>query len=259
MNRKYRKTVIAGNWKMNLLPSEVKSYAEDMKAMIPKTKWCEIALCVPSLMLPATMKAFRDTRVTVGAQDISRYEKGAYTGEISAAQVSDLGAKYVIIGHSERRQYHGDTDEMVNAKVHLTLENKLSPIICVGESLEQREMGVTLELITLQVKSALAGVSAEKMRSIVIAYEPIWAIGTGRTATAEQAGQVCTAIRAIIRSIHGARVARSVTIQYGGSMNGDNAEELLAQPDIDGGLIGGASLKPEEFIKIVMAARQDPI
>lgn len=259
MNRKYRKTVIAGNWKMNLLPSEVKGYAEGMKALIPKTKWCEIALCVPSIMLSATMKAFRDTRVTVGAQDMSQYDKGAYTGEISAAQISDLGVRHVIIGHSERRQYHGETDEMVNAKVHLSLENKLSPIVCVGESLEQREMGVTLELINLQVKSALAGVSADKMRSVIIAYEPIWAIGTGRTATAEQAGEVCTAIRAIIRGMYGARVARSVTIQYGGSMNGENAEELLAQPDIDGGLIGGASLKPEELIKIVMAARQDPV
>lgn len=257
MNRRYRKTVITGNWKMNKLPSEVKPYAEQLKGLIPKAKWCEIAVCVPSVMLQGTMKAFKDVRITVGAQDISEHERGAYTGEVSASQVANLGVKYVIIGHSERRQYHAETDEQVNTKVHLALENQLSPIICVGESLEQREMGVTLDLINLQVRSALAGVSSEKMRSIIIAYEPIWAIGTGRTATAIHAGEVCTYIRSVIRSLHGARVARSVTIQYGGSMNADNAYELLAQPDIDGGLIGGTSLKPEEFSKIIFAANQD--
>lgn len=257
MNRRYRKTVIAGNWKMNMVPSAVKPFAEELKAEIPKAKWCEIALCVPAVMLQASIKAFKDSRIATGAQDVSKYESGAYTGENSAAQLADLGVKYVIIGHSERRQYHGETDELVNAKVKMALSHKLIPIVCVGESLEQREMGITLDLITLQVKTALAGVPAEKMKSIIIAYEPIWAIGTGKTATAEQAGEVCTAIRAVIRGIYGARVARGVTIQYGGSMNAKNAFELLAQPDIDGGLIGGASLKPGDLIQIIMAANQE--
>lgn len=257
MNRRYRKTVIAGNWKMNKLPSEMKSFAEELKALVPKAKWCEIAVCVPAVMLQTSIKAFKDVRVGTGAQDVSEHESGAYTGEISAAQIADIGAKYVIIGHSERRQYHGETNAQVNAKVHKALANKLVPIVCVGESLEQREMGITIDLITLQVKAALAGVPAEKMKSVIIAYEPIWAIGTGKTATAEQAGEVCTAIRTVIRGMYGARVARSVTIQYGGSMNAKNAQELLSQPDIDGGLIGGASLKPQDFSKIILAANQE--
>ena len=196
-------------------------------------------------------------RVAVGAENLYFEPSGAYTGEVSADMLKDLGVKYVIIGHSERRQYFGETDITVNKKVHAALEAGLHPIICVGESLEQREMGVTMELIALQVKSALAGVAAEKVRKCVIAYEPIWAIGTGRTATAEQAAEVCTAIRAAIRSLYGARVARSVTIQYGGSMNPKNAAELLAQPDVDGGLIGGAALKSDQFVDIINAANQE--
>lgn len=257
MNRKYRKTIIAGNWKMNKLASEVKGYAEEFKALIPRPKWCEVAVCLPGVMIPAAIKGFKETKVAVGAQDVSQFTSGAYTGEVSAPQLADLGVKYVIVGHSERRQYHGETNEMVGAKVRAALDEKLSPILCVGETLEQREMGITLDHITLQVKTALAGITADRMRRIVIAYEPIWAIGTGKTATAEEAGEVCTAIRAVIRGIYGARIARSVTIQYGGSMNAGNAEELLAQPDIDGGLIGGASLKPEEFAKIVAIANQE--
>ena len=255
MNRKYRKTVIAGNWKMNKLPSEIKGFAEELKVLIPRAKWCEIAVCVPAVMIPSAVKAFRDSKVGVGGQDMSAEASGAYTGEISAAQLLNAGTKYVIVGHSERRQYHGETDELVGRKVRAALAAGLVPIVCVGESLEQREMGITEDLVTLQVKSVLAGVSADQLRKLVIAYEPIWAIGTGKTATAEQAGEVCTAIRAVIRGLYGARVARGVTIQYGGSMNGANAEELLAQPDIDGGLIGGASLKPEEFAKIILAAK----
>ena len=170
--------------------------------------------------------------------------------------LSDLGVRYVIVGHSERRALFGETDEIVNKKVHAALDAGLNPIICVGESLEQREMGVTMELIALQVKSALAGVGAEQMRRCVIAYEPIWAIGTGKTATSEQASEVCAAIRALIRAQYGARVARSVTIQYGGSMKPENARELLAHEDIDGGLIGGASLKPVDFSKIIAATAQ---
>ena len=257
MNRRYRKTVIAGNWKMNMTATETKKFAEEMKKIMPRAKWCETLICVPSCNLSVATKAFKDLRISVGAENVYFEEKGAYTGEVSAEMLKDLGVKYVIIGHSERRQYFGETDIIVNKKVHAALEAGLHPIICVGESLEQREMDVTMELITLQVKSALSGVSADKARKCVIAYEPIWAIGTGKTATAEQAGEVCTAIRAVIRGLYGARVARSITIQYGGSMNPKNAAELLAQGDVDGGLIGGAALKPDQFVEIINAANQE--
>ena len=257
MNRRYRKTIIAGNWKMNKNATETKKFAEELKAILPRAKWCDVVVCVPFVNIPAALKAFKDMRVAVGAENLYYEPNGAYTGEVSADMLRDLGVKYVIIGHSERRQYFCETDVTVNKKVHAALDAGLHPIICVGESLEQREMGVTMELIALQVKSALAGVAAEKVRRCVIAYEPIWAIGTGRTATAEQAAEVCTAIRAIIRNLYGARVARSVTIQYGGSMNPKNAAELLAQPDVDGGLIGGASLKPDQFVDIINAANQE--
>mgnify|MGYP005854806565 CR=1 FL=1 len=257
MNRRYRKTIIAGNWKMNKTASETKKFAEELKAILPKAKWCDVVVCVPAVNIPAAMKAFKDVRVSVGAQNVFYEKSGAYTGEVSADMLKDLGVKYVIIGHSERRQYFGETDITVNKKVHAALEAGLHPIVCVGESLEQRELGVTMDLISLQVKSALAGVSAEKLRKCVIAYEPVWAIGTGRTATPEQAGEVCTFIRATIRHMYGARIARSITIQYGGSMNPGNAAELLAQPDIDGGLIGGAALKPDQFVAIINAANQE--
>lgn len=257
MNRRYRKTIIAGNWKMNKTASETKQFAEELKAIMPKAKWCDVLVCVPSVNIPAAMRAFKDMRVSVGAENLFYEKSGAYTGEVSAEMLKDLGVKYVIIGHSERRQYFGETDITVNKKVHAALEAGLHPIICVGESLEQRELGVTMDLISLQVKSALAGVSAEKLRKCVIAYEPVWAIGTGKTATPEQAGEVCTFIRATIRHMYGARIARSITIQYGGSMNPGNAATLLAQPDIDGGLIGGAALKPDQFVEIINAANQE--
>ena len=257
MNRRYRKTIIAGNWKMNKTASDTKKFAEELKAVMPKAKWCDVVVCVPAVNIQAAIKAFKDTRVSVGAQNVFYEKSGAYTGEVSADMLKDLGVKYVIIGHSERRQYFGETDVTVNKKVHAALEAGLHPIICVGESLEQREMGITMELVALQVKAALSGVSAEKVRKCVIAYEPIWAIGTGKTATAEQAAEVCTLIRTTIRHLYGARIARSVTIQYGGSMKPANAAELLAQPDIDGGLIGGASLKSGDFAEIVSAANQE--
>ena len=257
MNRRYRKTIIAGNWKMNKTPSKTKAFAEEFKALLPKTKWCDIVVCVPAADLSAAVRAFKDSRIAVGAQNVYFEKSGAYTGEVSADMLADLGVRYVIVGHSERRALFGETDEVVNKKVHAALDAGLNPIICVGESLAQREMGVTLELIALQVKSALAGVGAEQMRRCVIAYEPIWAIGTGKTATSEQASEVCTAIRALIRAQYGARVARSVTIQYGGSMKPDNARELLAHEDIDGGLIGGASLEAKSLMEIVHAANQD--
>ena len=257
MNRRYRKTIIAGNWKMNKNATETKKFAEELKAILPRAKWCDVVVCVPFVNIPAALKAFKDMRVAVGAENLYFEPNGAYTGEVSPEMLKELGVKYVIIGHSERRQYYNETDMTVNKKVHAALEVGLRPIVCVGESLEQRELGVTMELIAYQVKCALAGVSADKLRHVVIAYEPLWAIGTGKTATAEQAGEVCQAIRAVIRKLYGARVARSVTIQYGGSMNPKNAAELLAQPDVDGGLIGGASLKPDQFVEIINAANQE--
>ena len=257
MNRRYRKTVIAGNWKMNMTATETRKFAEELKRIMPRAKWCDTVICVPACNITAAVKAFKELRISVGAENLYFEEKGAYTGEISAAMLRDLGVKYVIVGHSERRQYFGETDTAVNRKVHAALDAGLSPIICVGETLDQRELGVTMELIALQVKSALAGVPAEKARRCVIAYEPVWAIGTGKTATAQQAAEVCTFIRATIRHLYGARIARSVTVQYGGSMNPRNASELLAQPDIDGGLIGGAALKPEQFVEIIHAANQE--
>ena len=257
MNRKYRKTVIAGNWKMNKTASETKKFAEELKALLPKAKWCDIVVCVPSVDIAAAIKGFKDARVSVGAQNVFYEKNGAYTGEVSADMLKDLGVKYVIIGHSERRQYFGETDLTVNRKVLSALEAGLHPIICVGETLEQRELGITMELIALQVKSALAGVSAEQMRRCVIAYEPIWAIGTGKTATADQAEEVCAAIRKVVGELYGEDAAKALTVQYGGSMNAKNCEELLSKKDVDGGLIGGASLDPKALMEIVHAANQE--
>ena len=257
MNRKYRKTVIAGNWKMNMLASEIKPFIEELKANMPAKRSCEVVLCVPGVMVPAMVKAGKDAKVVAGGEDCSCFEKGAYTGEVSAAQLADVGAKYCVVGHSERRQYHGEDDMLVNAKAKALLAHGVNPIICVGESLEQREADLTMEYVTYQVKTALNGIDAASLRHCVIAYEPIWAIGTGRTATAEQAEEVCECIRTVIRKIYGARPARAVSILYGGSMNAKNAAELLAQPDIDGGLIGGASLKPVDFATIVAASNQE--
>ena len=257
MNRRYRKTIIAGNWKMNNTLSQMKAFAEQIKPIIPKGKWCNVVLCVPAVNITSAVRLFKDCHIAIGAETCHYEDHGAYTGEITAEMIKEAGAKYVIIGHSERRQYYNETDFTVNKKVHAAINAGLTPIVCVGESLEQRETGITDEWIALQVKSALYGVPADKLRRCIIAYEPIWAIGTGKTATAEQAGEVCTNIRATIRSLYGARVARSVTIQYGGSMNPKNAAELLAQPDIDGGLIGGAALKPDQFVDIINAANQE--
>lgn len=256
MNRKYRKTVIAGNWKMNKTPAETKAFIDELKGKVGKQKWCDVVLCVPFVDIPAAVRASRDAKIAIGAQNMHWEKSGAFTGEISADMLKELGVKFVVIGHSERRQYFAETNETVNLKVKAALEAGLRPIICVGETLEQREQEITEELITTQVKIALRDVEADQLRKIVFAYEPVWAIGTGKTATAEQANEVCCLIRAVIRAKYGARVARSVTIQYGGSMNAKNAQELLAQPDVDGGLIGGAALKTDDFTTIINAANQ---
>ncbi len=258
MNRKYRKTVIAGNWKMNKTPSETKEFMTAFKGMLPKGRWCDVALCVPSVCIPAAVRAMRETRVGIGAENMNANASGAYTGEVSASMLTDAGCKYVIIGHSERRAM-GETDADVNAKVLAALNAGLIPIMCCGESLEQREAGVTAEWIAMQIKLGLMGVPEEKIRKVVIAYEPIWAIGTGRTATPEQAEEVCEHIRTVVRRLYSSKNARAISILYGGSMNEKNAFELLAQPDIDGGLIGGASLVPEKFAAIIDAANQPTV
>ena len=259
MNRKYRKTVIAGNWKMNKTPSETKEFMTQLKAIMPKGRWCDVALCVPAVCIPAAVRAMRETRVGIGAENCNANASGAYTGELSTAMLTDAGCKYVIIGHSERREMFGETDADVNAKVLAALDAGLIPIMCCGETLEQRESGITTEHITMQIKLGLAGVPEEKIRKVIIAYEPIWAIGTGRTATPEQAEEVCEMIRTVVRKLYSSKNARAISILYGGSMNEKNAFELLAQPDIDGGLIGGASLVPEKFVKIIEAANQPTV
>lgn len=258
MNRKYRKTVIAANWKMNKTPSDTKTFMTEFKAMMPKGRWCDVAICVPAVCIPAAVRAMRETRVGIGAENCNANPSGAYTGEIATNMLTDAGCKYVIIGHSERRSM-GETDADVNAKVLAALEAGLIPIMCCGESLEQRNSGVTAEWITMQIKLGLAGVPEDKIRKVIIAYEPIWAIGTGLTATPEQAEEVCEMIRSVVRKLYSSKNARAISILYGGSMNEKNAFELLAQPDIDGGLIGGASLVPEKFVKIIEAANQPTV
>ncbi len=258
MNRKYRKTVIAGNWKMNKTPSETKEFMNQLKAIMPKGRWCDIALCVPAVCISAAVRSMRETRVGIGAENCHAAASGAYTGEIAVNMLTDAGCKYVIIGHSERRAM-GETDADINAKVLAALDGGLTPILCCGETLEQRENGVTAEWITMQIKLALKNVPEDKIRKVIIAYEPIWAIGTGLTATPEQAQEVCELIRSVVRKLYSSKHARATSILYGGSMNEKNAFELLAQPDIDGGLIGGASLVPEKFVKIIEAANQPTV
>ena len=255
MNPKYRKTVIAGNWKMNLLPSQLKDYADALKELLGREHPCETVLCVPALMTIPMLRYLRGSRVGLGVQDVSAEEGGAFTGEISAAQLKDAGVKYVIVGHSERRAYHGETDELIGRKLRRVLEAGMTPILCVGETLSQRDAGAETDVVRAQLKLALAGLDAAAMRKTVVAYEPVWAIGTGRTAAPAQAQDMCREIRAAIRESYDARTARAVTVQYGGSMNPSNASELLAQPDVDGGLIGGASLDPNKFYQIVKAAK----
>ena len=254
MDRRYRKTIIAGNWKMNKKASEVSAFADELKAHIALPQGVESALCVPFPLIPAVHRALRGSRVATGAQDVSEHDVGAYTGEVSAEMLADLGVRYCIVGHSERRAYIHETDGQINRKLLAALSLGITPIVCVGETLEQREMGLTMEFVSYQLKAALFGVPEEKLRRVVVAYEPIWAIGTGRTATAQQAEEVCHQLRIVLRGLYGARKARAVSILYGGSMNAKNAAELLAQPDIDGGLIGGASLKPVDFAAIIEAA-----
>lgn len=253
MNKKLRRPVIAGNWKMNQTPDEAKALIEEMKPLV-KDADCDVVLCVPYVDLAAASEAAKGSNIRVGAENCHWAEKGAFTGEISAKMLKSMGIPYVIIGHSERRQYFGETDQTVNKRVRAALDAGLTVILCVGEYLEQREQGITEEVVRLQTKVALGGVSEEELKKIIIAYEPVWAIGTGRTATAEQANEVNKAIRDCVAELYTKNAADGLVVQYGGSMNAKNAAELLAQPDVDGGLIGGASLKAEDFSIIVAAA-----
>ncbi len=248
------KYVIAGNWKMNKTPSEAKALIEEIKPLV-KDATCDVIVGVPFVDLHVALEATAGTNIGVAAQNCHWAKSGAFTAEISADMLKEMGVGYVIIGHSERRQYFGETDVTVNQRVRAALDAGLTVILCVGEYLEQREQGITAEVCALQTKIALQGVSADEMSRIIIAYEPVWAIGTGRTATAEQANEVCAQIRGVIKALYNDAVAAAVTIQYGGSMNAANAAELLAQSDVDGGLIGGASLKAPDFATIVAAAK----
>jgi len=246
-----RKYIIAGNWKMNKTPAETKALLSEMVAKNNGKTSCEVVLCVPAIDIPAAIEATAGSTVKVGAQNVHFKDSGAYTGEISAQMLSEMGVEYVIIGHSERRQYFGETDETVNLRTAQALKNGLKAIVCVGETLAERKDDITFEVIGIQVKRAFKGISAEEMANVVIAYEPVWAIGTGETATNEQAEEVCMFIRGLIAELYNTDVANDITVQYGGSMNAKNAADLLAMDNIDGGLIGGASLKAEDFTVIV--------
>ncbi len=246
-----RRRIIAGNWKMNKTPSQAVELANTLIPIV-KNDDVDVVFCVPAIDIIPVAEAVKDTNVEVGAENLYFEDSGAYTGEISAEMLVDAGVKYVIIGHSERREYFAETDETVNKKIKQAFKNNITPIICCGESLTQREQGITIDWIRQQIKIAFLDVTADQAKTAVIAYEPIWAIGTGKTATADQAEEVCAAIRECIGEIYDAATAEAIRIQYGGSMNAENAAELLAKPNIDGGLIGGASLKPD-FSKIVNA------
>lgn len=245
-----RKKVIAGNWKMNMLPNEAIKFIEELTPLVKETN-NEVILCVPYTDLFYGLLTAQGTNIKIGAQNMHFEETGAYTGEISGKMLKSIGVEYVIIGHSERRQYFNETDETVNKKIKKAFEEGLKPIVCVGETLQQREAGETDKVITKQTELALQGLTKEQVENIIIAYEPIWAIGTGKTATSEDANNSIKAIRNKISEIYGQNEAERVIIQYGGSVKGTNAKELFEMSDIDGGLVGGASLKPEEFAKIV--------
>lgn len=239
-----RKKIIAGNWKMNKTPSEAVALIEELKPLVANED-VDVVFCVPAIDIVPAVEATKGTNINIGAENMYFEESGAYTGEIAPNMLTDVGVKYVIIGHSERREYFAETDETVNKKVLKAFEHDITPIICCGESLEQREQGITIDFIRQQIKIALLNVTADQAKKAVIAYEPIWAIGTGKTATSDQAEEVCAAIRECIAEIYDDATAAEIRIQYGGSMNAGNAAELMAKPDIDGGLVGGASLKAD--------------
>ncbi|MBQ8524650.1 MAG: triose-phosphate isomerase [Clostridia bacterium] len=255
MDKSKRKVVIAGNWKMNMTPSEAKAAVAETAALTDSMTGCDVVLCVPFVDIAAAVEAAKGTNVKIGAQNVHFEAKGAFTGEISASMLLECGVEYVIIGHSERRQYFGETDETVNLRTKAALAAGLKVILCLGEIKEERLAGITDEVVAMQTKLDLAGISADDMKNVIIAYEPVWAIGTGLTATPDQADETCGVIRATLAKLYGADLADATVIQYGGSMNDGNAAELLSKVNVDGGLIGGASLVPAKFAKIVEAAQ----
>ena len=254
MNQALRKAIVAGNWKMNNDRKAAKALITELAPLV-KDAACEVVLCVPFTNLETTLTLCEGTNLHVGAENCHWAKSGAFTGEISAEMLAEMGVEYVIIGHSERRQYFGETDQTVNARVRAALDAGLKVILCVGEVLEQREQGITEEIVSLQTKVALGGVSREELANIIIAYEPVWAIGTGKTATADQAEEVCSIIRGVVSKLYDQSAADALTIQYGGSMKPGNAKELLSKEDVDGGLIGGAALVAKDFAAIIDAAR----
>ncbi len=253
MNKSLRKVVIAGNWKMNKNAEETKLLLSEIKEKLPKTD-ATILLCVPAINIGTAVDAANGTDINIGAQNCHWEKSGAFTGEISADMLKSFGIKYAIVGHSERRQYFGETNETVNKRALACLKNGIHPVICVGENLEERENNITESVIRTQIENGLADFTKEDIKNSIIAYEPIWAIGTGKTATSNQAEEVCKFIRSILAEIFDSETAQAVTIQYGGSMNAKNAKELLSMENIDGGLIGGASLKADDFATIVSCA-----
>lgn len=254
MNKALRKAIVAGNWKMNNDRNAAKKLITELAPMV-KDAACEVVLCVPYTNLETALSLCEGTNMHIGAENCHWAKSGAFTGEISAEMLAELGVEYVIIGHSERRQYFGETDQTVQARVRAALDAGLKVILCVGEVLEQREQGITEEVVALQTKVALRGISEEELSRIVIAYEPVWAIGTGKTATADQAEEVCAFIRSVVAKLYNKAAADALTIQYGGSMKPGNAKELLSKEDVDGGLIGGAALVASDFAAIIDAAR----
>lgn len=254
MNKELRKAVIAGNWKMNKTPVEAAELINELKPLVAKAD-CDVVICVPYVDLQTALYCTEGSNIKVGAENCHWEEKGAFTGEISPQMLTSMGVEYVVIGHSERRQYFGETDDTVSKRVDAALAAGLKVILCVGETLEQREKNITFETVSIQTKIALRNVNEEQLKNVIIAYEPVWAIGTGKTATAEQANEVNNYIRGLIAELYSVEAANAFVVQYGGSMNAGNAAELLAQDDIDGGLIGSASLKAPDFAKIVEAAK----
>lgn len=253
MDKQNRKAIIAGNWKMNKTATEAKALISELIPAV-KDAGCEVVICVPFTDLVTAVEMTKGTNIHVGAENVHFEKSGAFTGEISADMLTDLGVEYVVIGHSERRQYFAETNETVNKRTKAALAGGLKPIICVGESLDQREQGVTEELVRMQVKIALNGVTADELKNVVIAYEPIWAIGTGKTATAEDAQEVCGAIRETLKEMFGEELANGIRVLYGGSAKPGNIAELVAKPDVDGALVGGASLKAADFASMVVKA-----
>lgn len=248
-----RKKIIAGNWKMNKVLSEANQFVEDIKNKIPANEYVEAIVCAPFPFLPSLVEKANGSRVKIGAQNMHFEENGAFTGEVSPVMLNDLGVTHVVLGHSERREYFAETDETVNKKVHAAFKHGLTPIVCVGETLEQREANETMSHVEKQVQNGLAGLTEEQVAQTIVAYEPIWAIGTGKTATSEQANEVCAHIRHVVKNMTSEPTAEKVVIQYGGSVKPANVEELLAQSDIDGALVGGASLEAESFLQLVEA------